>query len=344
MAWMDKLQKQLQNPVQIPVYYFASTEAPLLREAALMTKKAIAAAEGQEDITLVEGPAPSLSDVIEAAGTISFFGTRRVVEIRELSPSTMVDKDVEELCTLFTQLQNAVLVVTALYKDKKTATSKKAKALFAAAEKAGFATELAKPTRRENVDFLNHAAAALGANFAPHAADALLERAGEDRVLLQSETEKLAALSAYRTISEGLVNKYSVCNIEADVFELARQITSRRKADAFAKLQDLLALRHEPIAIAAALAGTFVDMYRARCGTDSRRTVSTIFTEMGYKGNNYRMQKAKENAARYSTAQLEECVLCLADLDIALKSSALPDKSILLQAALGNLLAIGAAK
>lgn len=340
MATMKSLEQKLQTPETTPVYYFASTEAPLLREAAQSVKKAFAA----DDSTLIEGPAPRLEEIIQAAGTISFFGTRRLVEVRELAPTAINDKDAEELCTLFAQLENAVLLVTVLYKDKKTAASKKAKALFAAADKAGFAAELGKPTRRENIDYLNRAAAELGASFGPHAADTLLERAGEDRVLLQSETEKLAALSAYREISEELVKKYSVCNIEADVFELARQITSHRRAQAFEKLEELLVLRNEPIAIAAALAGTYVDMYRARCGTESRRTISTIFTEMGYKGNEYRMQKAKENAARYSMAQLEESILCLADLDIALKSSALPDKSILLEAALGRLLLIGAPK
>lgn len=344
MATKNDLVQRLQIPEETPVYCFASTEAPLLREAALKVKQALAAFLQEEEVTVVEGPVPALKDVIEAAGTISFFGTKRVVEIRELSVSAMPDKDVEELCALFSQLENAVLVITSLYKDKKTASSKKAKALLSAAEKAGYAAELAKPTRRDNIEFLKETAAELGVVFGPQAAEALLERAGEDRVLLRTETEKLAAMSAYREIGVGLVQKYSVCNIEADVFELARYITTRRKGEAFAKLQDLFGLRYEPIAISAALAGTYVDMYRARCGTESRRTVNMIFTDMGYKGNDYRMQKAKENAARYSMRQLEQSILCLADLDVELKSSAVADKTVLLETAVAGLFEIGEKK
>ena len=232
-------------------------------------------------------------------------------------------------------------MVTALYKDKRTGSSQKAKGLVAAAKKVGFVVELAKPNRSDNLASLREEAAALDAAFGNGAAEALLERVGEDRLLLQNETAKLAAMSGYKTIEKSLVEAQSTYNIEADVFELARHITARRKTAAYQKLQQLFALRHEPIAISAALAGSFVDMYRVRCGTAAKRRVGEIFTELGYKGNDYRLKKAGETAARYSLRQLEESVLCLASLDRELKSSALPDKSILLEAAIGNLMEIG---
>ncbi len=78
--------------------------------------------------------------------------------------------------------------------------------------------------------------------------------------------------------------------------------------------------------------------YHRLCGAQQRRTARQISDEMGYKGNSYRLQKAGENAARYTMEQMEECIVCLFELDAALKSSALPDKSILLQAAMGRLM------
>lgn len=340
MAKTDDLLKRLEAPEQTAVFYFASTEENLLREKAKQVRIALLQSGGHESPTVIEGPSPDIGDIIEAAGTLSFFGGRRIVELKEIVPSSMGDKDVEELCKLFSQLENSVLIVTVLYKDKKTATTKKAKSLLAAAKEVGYAEEIRKSTPKQNLEYLHAQAAELKVSFAPGAAQALIDRAGEDHVLLRSETEKLAALCGYQQISENLVRKYSVSNIEADVFELTKYITANSKAQAFTKLQELLELKQEPIAIVAALSGTYIDMYRAKAGAEKGKSATVIFEEMGYKGNSYRMQKAKENAAKYSMQQMEDCVLCLAELDAALKSSPLPDKSILLQTAMAELFAL----
>lgn len=339
----NELEQRLQSPFETPVWLFSGTNTPLLREAEGQVLRALASASGEDDYTRVDGPAPNIPDVIEAAGAISLFGDVRVVLLREITPAQMGDKDAAELAELFSQLENALLVVTVLHKDEKAAKTKKAKQLFDAAAKAGYAAELKTPGRRENLDYIKSAAAALGASFAPGAAEALLDRAGEDRPLLQNEASKLAAMAGYGVIGEALVEKYSVHNIEADVFALVRHITAGKRAVAFGLLRDLFALRHEPVAIVSALAGTFVDMLRVRAGERSGRASAAVFSEMGYRGNPWRLQKAKENARRYRDAALDEAVLDLAALDMALRSTALADrdKGVLVEAAVERLIDLG---
>lgn len=337
---MSKLQQVLQAPFSTPVYYFASTEAPLAQEAAANVVHTLEAAQECE-VSAFDGPVPDMAGVIAAAGAISFFGTPRVVWLRQVSPSTLTDKDVDELAALFGEMENAVIVVSAVYKDGKIASGKKAKKLLTAAEKYGIAQVLAKPGRAENLRYLQEKAAALGSSYAPGAAEALLEHAGDNHALLTSETHKLAALCGYGPITTAAVQALGTTNIEADVFELARLVCNGRQATAHAKLQDLLELRHEPIAITAALTGTFIDMLRVRWGSENKRPIAAVFKDFGYFGSDYRLKKAKENAAHYSTKALEDCLLCLRDLDLALKSSALPDKSILLQAALSEIMQKG---
>ena len=60
-------------------------------------------------------------------GVVFEVGDQRLVELREIAPSSMNEKDVNELAELFGELANSVLLVTALYKDKKAAGSKKSK-------------------------------------------------------------------------------------------------------------------------------------------------------------------------------------------------------------------------
>ena len=51
----------------------------------------------RQEVTRVEGPAPSIEEAVAAAGTISFFGTKRIVELPMLEPSAMNEADVGDV-------------------------------------------------------------------------------------------------------------------------------------------------------------------------------------------------------------------------------------------------------
>mgnify|MGYP006970642832 CR=1 FL=1 len=50
-----------------------------------------------------------------AAGTISFFGTRRVVLLPEVDSAAYSDKDLDELCATLASLENAVVVLGSVF-------------------------------------------------------------------------------------------------------------------------------------------------------------------------------------------------------------------------------------
>ena len=81
-------------------------------------------------------------------------------------------------------------------------------------------------------------------------------------------------------------------------------------------------------------------MYRVRLGAEVGKNTAAVMRDMGYTGSDYRLKKARENAAGYTTRQIEESLLCLAALDRSLKRSALPDKFVLMEAALAELICI----
>lgn len=334
----DKLEKQLQNSDFTPVFYFASQEKHLLEEFAHKTLQSLV--PQNEEYTLLTGPVPNIDSLINAAGTISFFGDKRIIYLAMLEPSALSDKDAKDIAQLFTEIESATLVITAFYKDKRVATTKKAKLLVDAAKKHGFYAELLKPTAQDNKLFIENIAQQLNTNIEKNAQSTLLERVGDNRYQLEQEIEKLAAMCNYTSITKTLVEQQSVRNIETDVFKMIRFV-SASNSKAFVALEELLQERYEPIAIVALLATQFVDMYRVRMAEVYRSTLQNVQQDMGYKGNIYRLKKAKENAQRFSTSQLEQSIHCLTQLDEALKSSAVSDKSILLEAAIGELLQIG---
>ena len=320
-----------------PVYYLYSCDEYLARAA---TEKVLAQLCDalSEEPTVIDAAAPDIGEIVGAAGAISFFGTKRIVSLPALEPSAMSDSDVAALCDVIASLENAVLVLCTVYKDDKAKTTKKAKALIAAAEKYGACAELTKPQGQEIAQFAIETAKGMGAKLSPQSAAALVARCGSDYFLLESELAKLAAYANYGEITPDMIMQLATLNVEADVFEMVRFVASKNKAKAFTILAKLLELKSEPIAVAGALAGNFLDVYRVKCALAQKKNAAAVFKDFGYKGSDYRLRKAGETAALYTKAQLKSILDILTNLDLALKSSAV-NNNILLETALFEIFA-----
>ena len=68
-----------------PVFCFWGEEEYSLHKTARQTLQALT--EQQDEVTVLPGPAPTIEEIVMAAGTISFFGTRRVVLMERLRPA-----------------------------------------------------------------------------------------------------------------------------------------------------------------------------------------------------------------------------------------------------------------
>ena len=342
MATENKLRQLAEKGC--PVYYFYSSERYLVRQAVAQTVR-ILTAESDEDATVLDGTAPEIEQLIMAAGTISFFGTRRVVVLPELDPGAYGDKDLEELCSTLASLENAVAVLGSVFEPErsKLKLGKRAQKLIAQCKGLGYTEELAKPKPFELKMMMIDHAKEQGTTLPDGAAAALLERCGEDPFLLENEVDKLCALSGYQTISASMVAEMGTVSLEADVFEMIRMITAKNATGACKKLQTLLRLQQEPIAITAAMIGSYVDLYRVKLGASRRKSYSTVFKDFGYRGSDYRLKRSAETASHYTLNQLEACLQILLDLDKSLKSQPVEDQ-ILLETALCRLAMAGSGR
>ena len=327
-----------------PVYYFYSSERYLVRQAVAAAARQLAAGE-DEETTVLDGAAPGIEQLIMAAGTISFFGTRRVVLLPEVEPGTYSDKDLDELCETLASLENAVVVLGSVFEleRNKLKLGKRAQKLINQCKKLGYAEELAKPKPYELKGMMMERAKAQGTNLPEGAASALLERCGEDPFLLENEVDKLCALAGYQTVTASMVAEMGTVSLEADVFEMIRMITAKNATGACKKLQTLLRLQQEPIAITAAMIGSYVDLYRVKLGAAKRKNYSTVFKDFGYKGSDYRLKRSAETAAHYTLPQLEACMQVLLELDKSLKSQPVEDE-VLLETALCRLALAGSSR
>lgn len=323
------------------LYCFYAGEEALALAPAQKTLRALE--PDAPEMTTLPGPAPTLEEVELAAGTVSFFGGRRVVYLPLLRPAAYGEKDLASLCDTLTGSDGTVFVITCLVEEKygKLRPGKREQAFFAACEKAGYCAQAGRPTRQALAALLGQWAGECGARFAPGADTALLDRCGEDQFLLRGEVEKLAALAGYGTITREMVAAVCAVTLDADTFDMVRLVSAGQTQAALQKLGVLLAMQNEPLAIAGALAGNYLDIYRAFLARGSRRTLAQLAKDFGYTGRwNYRLENAARTAARCTRAQLEQCLAILARLDLDLKRSRL-DKGLLLQKAVCELALAG---
>ena len=126
------------------VFYFYSTEPYLVRQA-VGVACALLARDTGEEVTVLDGPAPDVEQLITAAGTISFFGTRRVVCLPELDPGAYSEKDLETFADTVSDVENAVLVFGSVFEADRTGKAKpgkRAQRVIAQCKKLGWADKI----------------------------------------------------------------------------------------------------------------------------------------------------------------------------------------------------------
>ena len=323
------------------LYYFYASDEALVHAAAQKALKYLT--RDDPETTVLDGPTPSVEEIVLAAGTISFFGGRRLVLMPLIRPSTYSDKDLQELCDTLSDTENAIFVMTSLVEERfgKLRPGKREQKLISCCEKLGYCVQINKPTASALQAMARDWAKETGAAFAPGAEAALLARCGEDQFLLRNEIEKLAALADYGTITPQMIAQLGTVTLDADTFDMVKLVTSGQTEKAQQKLKMLLALQNDPIMITGALISNYLDLYRVLLGRRSRRALSAVAKDFGYSGNwNYRLSTTEKTAARFKRAQLEECLHVLQRLDTDLKSSRL-DADLLMQKALCELALAG---
>ena len=325
------------------LYYFYASDEALVHTAAQKALKYLT--RDDPETTVLDGPTPSVEEIVLAAGTISFFGGRRLVLMPLIRPSTYSDKDLQELCDTLSDTENAIFVMTSLVEERfgKLRPGKREQKLISCCEKLGYCVQINKPTASALQAMARDWAKETGAAFAPGAEAALLARCGEDQFLLRNEIEKLAALADYGTITPQMIAQLGTVTLDADTFDMVKLVTSGQTEKAQQKLKMLLALQNDPIMITGALISNYLDLYRVLLGRRSRRGLGDVAKDFGYKGNwNYRLNSTEKTALRFKRAQLEDCLHILQRLDTDLKSSKL-DADLLMQKALCELALAGRA-
>ena len=233
-----------------------------------------------------------------AAGTISFFGGKRLVLMPLIRPSTYSDKDLQELCDTLADTENAIFVLTSIIEESygKLRPGKREQKAHCQLREARLLCTAQPPHGRGFEAMARDWAKEAGADFAPVPRLRCWPAAARISSCLKMRWKKLAALANYSTITKEMVSRLGTVTLDADTFDMVKLLTSGQADKAQQKLKTLLALQNEPIMITGALISNYLDLYRVLLGRRSRRGLGDVAKDFGYKGNwNYRLNSTEKN-------------------------------------------------
>lgn len=318
-----ELRQQLKGELS-RLYVLYGEESYLTAHYADVIAKAVVEEDfGGFNLIKFEGDTVTTEQIEEAIDALPLMAERKCVIVRDLDITA--GDAAARLLPLFEDLPDTTVTVLMYMQLQPHPTkNEKWKKLLDVALHNGTVVNFKKKSATELAAALCARAARNDCVLSSANASLLVELVGEDMLLLGNELDKLAALANGGEITAALIERAATKNLEARVYDLSKAILRHKADEAYGILNTLLQQKEEPIAILAAMTGSFVDMYRMKVAVGanvSPQTVKDTFA-LGYKTSKvYRLQYASQDAARLSLAQIRGKLEVLAVADTLLKSS-----------------------
>ncbi len=327
-----------------PVYLIAGDEDALIDRALAAISETVLSGQRSRDFafTRFEGRNTSAAEIESAVRTVSLFGGRRLVVVRDAQElGTEAQKDIVAYMKAAVEAATLVLVVRgggAESKDPRQAKSAKAAKLFAKAIAAtgGVVVECPRPRLRELPRIAEDLLRENQLRAQHDALYALVEAVGEDLGLLIQAVEKL---SLYKKGGPAEISAADVAQVVTDsrsesVFALVDAVAEGRLDPALAILQRMLRDGEAVLALLGHLARHVRNLARVQALFARGLSIEELRAELGL--HPFVVQKCLQQSKRFSPQQLAHHLTLLAELDWSIKRSRLSD-TLLLERAIMDL-------
>ena len=216
--------------------------------------------------------------------------------------------DIPEWCTvIFTY------VATAWKPDKRL------KKLWDALNENGLIVEFAKQDQRDLIAWITRHFAAHKKSISSDLCAYLIDITGGTMTALGGEIDKICAYSGADTIKRSDIDAVTEPVLDAVVFQMTDLMSEGRYSDALVKLQTLLKMQEEPLAILGAVGGHFRRIGTARTLLDHGRNASELAKL--YNLPDYPARKTMDAARRFRPEFCAKAAELVLETDYRMKTS-----------------------
>ena len=216
--------------------------------------------------------------------------------------------DIPEWCTLVFTYE------TAAWKP-----DKRLKKLWEAIEENAMIVEFAKQDQRDLIAWVTRHFAAHKKSISADLCAYLIDITGGTMTALAGEIDKICAYSGADTIKRSDIDAVTEPVLDAVVFQMTDLLSEGRYGDALLKLQQLLKMQQEPIAILGAVGGHFRRLSAARTLLDHGKTSAELQKLCGIP--DYPARKTMEAARRLRPEFCRKAAELILETDWRMKTS-----------------------
>ena len=196
---------------------------------------------------------------------------------------------------------------------------KRLKKLWEAIDENGLIVEFAKQDQRDLIAWVTRHFAAHKKSISSDLCAYLIDITGGTMTALAGEIDKICAYSGADTIKKTDIDAVTEPVLDAVVFQMTDLLSEGRYADALLKLQTLLKMQQEPLAILGAVGGHFRRIGTARTLLDNGRNSTELQKLCGIP--DYPARKTMEAARRFRPEFCAKAAQLVLEADYQMKTS-----------------------
>ncbi|MDD6200861.1 MAG: DNA polymerase III subunit delta [Firmicutes bacterium] len=258
-----------------------------------------------------------LQSFAEAVENLPMMAESTMVQVDDIDLFKLSESDRERMAAILSDIPDYCTVVFT-YETVAWKPDKRQKKLWEAVS-GGAIVEFARQEQRDLIPWVTRHFAARKKHISADLCAYLIDITGGTMTALGGEIDKICAYSGADEIRKSDIDAVTEPVLDAVVFQMTDLLSQGKYAGALGKLNQLLKMQQEPIAILGAVGGHFRRLGTARTLLDHGRNASELMKLCGIP--EYPARKTMEAARRFSTEFCAKAAELVLETDHAMKTS-----------------------
>ena len=255
----------------------------------------------------------------DAVENLPMMSEYTMVQVDDVDPFKLTDAERTKITEIFSDIPDYCCVVFT-FETTPWKPDKRLRKLWEAIENNGNIVEFAKQDQRDLVAWITRHFAAKNKKIQPQLCVYLIEITGGTMTALSSEISKICAYSGADEIKKSDIDAVTEPVLDAVVYQMTDLLGQGDFGAALLKLDQLLKMQQEPIAILGAIGSHFRRISAARILTENGKASGELMKLYGL--SDYPARKTMDTAKRFSSEFCRKASELVLETDIKMKTSA----------------------
>ena len=316
---LQELKMQLKNKELGRLYFFHGEETFLLNHyLAQMKKQLLDPLTESFNFHRLNNETFDIRDFADAVENLPMMAEATFVQVDDIDLFKMNEGDRNKMAEILSDIPDYCTVVFT-YLTVSWKPDKRLKKLWEAVDGSGTVVEFAKQDQRDLIAWVTRHFAAHNKRISTDLCSYLIDITGGTMTALSSEIDKICAYSGADEIKKTDIDAVTEPVLDAVVFQMTDLLSAGRYDQALVKLQQLLKMQQEPLAILGAVGGHFRRIGTARTLLDNGRNSSDLQKLCGIP--DYPARKTMEAARRFRPEFCRKAAELVLETDYQMKTS-----------------------